>query len=164
MPWTSRRAIEVFVIDVDGVLTDGTFLYGPEGKCYKRFGPDDADALRLLSSFVKIVVVTADYRGFQISSARVSDMGFELFLVPSAERMNWVEERFDLNLLAYMGDSFQDSRLLAAASFGICPRNGHSRAKRSADLVTSSSGGHRAVAEACGVIARMNKLPIAHFF
>lgn len=161
VPGFSRRTIDAFVVDVDGVLTDGSFLYGADGKRYKRFGPDDADALQLLSSTVRIEVVTADHRGYNISNARVSDMGLDLFLVPSSERLNWVTDRFGLDSLAYMGDSFQDAPLLSAAALGLCPKNAHPRAKRSADVVTKSRGGNRAVAEACAVIARINKLPIA---
>ena len=38
--------IYVFALDVDGVLTDGKFLWDANGnKVYKEFGPDDADAL-----------------------------------------------------------------------------------------------------------------------
>ena len=38
--------VKTFVVDVDGVLTDGGFYYDEAGKRYKRFGPDDADALK----------------------------------------------------------------------------------------------------------------------
>lgn len=155
-----RVRIDVFVVDVDGVLTDGTFLYDTEGKAYKVFGPDDSDALKLLSEHVDIVVVSADYRGFDITRARVSDMGFEVSLVPSSERLEWVVSRFDLNSLAYMGDSFEDARLLRAAALGLCPANGNKKAKKSANLVTTTGGGNRAVAEACGVIAQVNRLPM----
>lgn len=155
-----RLRIDVFVVDVDGVLTDGTFLYNAAGKTLKVFGPDDSDALKLLSEHIEIVVVSADFRGFDITRARVSDMGFEVFLVPSSERLDWVVNRFDLNSLAYMGDSFEDARLLRAAALGLCPANGNKKAKKSANLVTKTSGGNRAVAEACGVIARVNRLPM----
>ncbi len=67
-----------FVLDVDGVLTDGSFLYDERGKAYKVFGPDDADALKVLSKYVDIVFTSQDKRGFNISKKRVNDMGFEL--------------------------------------------------------------------------------------
>lgn len=44
----------VFILDVDGVLTTGQFFYSTEGKVYKVFGPDDNDALSLLSKFIDI--------------------------------------------------------------------------------------------------------------
>ena len=77
-----------FVLDVDGVLTDGGFYYDQSGqKALKRFGPDDADALKLLSQFFDIVFVSADERGFPISSSRVKHLGFSIFNVSSDERL-----------------------------------------------------------------------------
>ena len=35
--------IKVFILDVDGVMTNGQFLYNEDGKSYKIFGPDDND-------------------------------------------------------------------------------------------------------------------------
>lgn len=152
--------IETFVIDVDGVLTDGGFYYDDSGKRLKRFGPDDADALTLISNHLQIVFVSADSRGWEISRKRVEDMGFEVFLVPAAARFEWAKEKFNVKTLAYMGDSFQDAKLLGAAALGISPANGHRRARSASTLVTASPGGSRAVAEACGAIARYNRLPI----
>jgi len=152
--------IETFLIDVDGVLTDGGFYYDESGKRLKRFGPDDADALALLSKHLEIVFVSADTRGWAISKKRVEDMGFEAFLVPAVERLTWASQKFNMKSLAYMGDSFQDVRLLGTAALGISPANGHRRAKMASIFVTRSPGGSRAVAEACGAIARYNRLPI----
>lgn len=58
-----------FVLDVDGVLTDGTFLYDANGKAYKKFGPEDADALKMLAPYCNIVFASADTRGFEITKS-----------------------------------------------------------------------------------------------
>jgi len=152
--------VKTFVVDVDGVLTDGGFYYDEAGKRYKRFGPDDADALKMLSKYLNIVFVSADARGFEISKRRIEDMGFELNLVATEDRLKWVGDNFALDSLAYMGDSFQDAKLLQTVALGICPAGGHKRAKSAASYVTKSQGGSRAVAEACGAIARFNRLPL----
>lgn len=157
-------AIEMLVIDVDGVLTDGTFDYTAEGKVSKRFGPDDADALKLLSEYVQVTVVTADSRGFDISRARVNDMGFQLHLVPAAERLDWIAQNHALAGCGYMGDSFLDAEILDEVGVGFAPKNAHPRAKKSASFVTRKAGGHGAVAEACGLIARGKRLPIKSLF
>ena len=49
-----------FILDVDGVMTTGHFLYTPEGKSLKIFGPDDNDGLSLINSYVSIHFVTGD--------------------------------------------------------------------------------------------------------
>ena len=42
------------IIDVDGVMTTGQFFYSEKGKVFKVFGPDDNDALSILSRYIKI--------------------------------------------------------------------------------------------------------------
>ena len=46
---------EMFIIDVDGVMTTGTFTYDKSGKISKEFGPDDHEALKILSKHIKII-------------------------------------------------------------------------------------------------------------
>ena len=45
---------KIFLLDVDGVMTNGQFLYSSKGKSFKIFGPDDHDGLSLLKPFLKI--------------------------------------------------------------------------------------------------------------
>ena len=40
----------LFLLDVDGVMTTGQFLYSEEGKVFKVFGAHDHDRLNLLKS------------------------------------------------------------------------------------------------------------------
>ena len=51
---------KIFILDVDGVMTDGKFYYSQEGKILKAFGADDSDALALLSKYIKINFITGD--------------------------------------------------------------------------------------------------------
>ena len=46
---------EIFVLDVDGVMTDGKFYYSEKGKMFKVFSADDHDALCLLRDYLKII-------------------------------------------------------------------------------------------------------------
>tara|TARA_B100000287_G_C20552248_1_gene748952 strand:- start:23 stop:265 length:243 start_codon:yes stop_codon:yes gene_type:complete len=72
----------IFILDVDGVLTTGQFIYSNKGKVYKVFGPHDNDGLSLINKLISISFVTADKRGFEISKKRiVEDMGYNLELV-----------------------------------------------------------------------------------
>ena len=146
--------LDVFCLDVDGVMTDGKFLYSSEGKVFKSFGADDADALAVLRNFVDVRFVTADHRGWPITEARIhTDMGFRLDLVPAAERLGWLSDLYSLARVAYMGDSFLDRPVLAGVGLGIAPSNASPRAKEVATFVTDSAGGNGAVAEASFFIA-----------
>ena len=59
--------MEAFILDVDGVMTTGQFLYNEDGKAFKIFGPDDSDGLNLISDHINIHFVSADKKGFKIS-------------------------------------------------------------------------------------------------
>lgn len=150
-----------FVLDIDGVLTDGTYHYTKDGKVEKVFGPDDSDALKLIKDDIDIVFVSADYRGFPISEKRINDMGWELTEVKSKLRLKFIEEHFGAENTIYMGDSFQDAHILKAVKCGICPVDASPIAKKYADFVTQNGGGHRAVADAVFYIAEkfLNKTP-----
>lgn len=142
--------MEAFILDVDGVMTSGQFIYDVSGKKYKIFGPDDSDGLGLLRSKLKIHFVSADQRGFEISKKRiVDDMGYPLDLVSSSERLDWIKARYDPNKTIYMGDGFFDNLIMEGVAYSIAPANADSKAKDEADFVTQRCGGDRAVAEAC---------------
>jgi 3-deoxy-D-manno-octulosonate 8-phosphate phosphatase (KDO 8-P phosphatase) len=139
-----------FILDVDGVMTTGHFLYTSEGKAMKIFGPDDNDGLSLLKNEVEIRFVTGDKKGFAISHKRiVDDMKFPLELVSTIHRVDWIKERYALEDVIYMGDGIFDHYVMREVGYAISPANGDKLAKEYADFVTERSGGDRAVAEAC---------------
>lgn len=140
---------KVFVLDVDGVLTDGGFYYTSEGKAMKKFGADDSDALSLLRPYLEILFVTGDKRGVEISKKRVEDMHFELHLVSTIKRIEWIKERYDPMDVVYMGDGIFDHYVMREVGYSIATSDADSNAKKYADYVTERTGGKRAVAEAC---------------
>jgi len=143
-------SFKVFILDVDGVMTTGHFLYSKDGKQMKIFGPDDNDGLGLLRPHIQIRFITGDRKGFPISNKRIKeDMGFELDLVSTIKRIEWIKERYDKNEVIYMGDGIFDHYVMSEVGYSIAPKNSDKIAKASADYVTERSGGNRAVAEAC---------------
>lgn len=142
-----------FVLDVDGVLTDGTFLYDANGKAYKKFGPEDADALKMLKPYCDIIFASADHRGFDITKKRVNDMGFEVRNIKARDRKKWIADNFGLENTFYMGDGLVDIPCLESVFYSFVPANGSAIAKNFCNEVLKESGGHGAVAEAVYIIA-----------
>lgn len=140
----------VFALDVDGVLTDGKFHWDKDGnKVYKEFGPDDADALKLLRPYVSnIVFYTQDEKGLGISSSRATHMGFPIIVADAQGRHEDIEKYYGFGNTIYMGDSFLDVPLLDRCAYGIATDTSSPYAKKVADYVTSTGGGERAVADA----------------
>lgn len=139
-----------FILDVDGVLTDGKTYYTLDGKFSKVFGPDDNDALCLLKDTLNIHFISGDKRGFGISKKRiVDDMKFPLDLVSTFDRVSWIEKNFGLKNTIYMGDGIFDSMVFDKVGYSIASANAFSETKKYADFITQTKGGEGAVAEAC---------------
>ena len=131
-------------------MTDGSFIYSSVGKIYKKFGPDDSDALKILSEFVEIHFISADKKGFEISKKRISDdMGFNISLVPTFERIKWIDEKYKDKFNIYMGDGIFDFNVMKNVDYSISPNNSFKITIEAADFCTTRNGGDRAVAEAC---------------
>lgn len=141
---------KVFVLDVDGVMTDGKFFYSDEGKIMKVFGSDDHDAITLLKPYLQIHFVTGDHRGFNISKSRiVDDMKMPLDLVSTINRIEWIKERWNPKEVIYMGDGIFDHYVFREVGYSIATSGSDSYAINNADYVTNRIGSERAVAEAC---------------
>ena len=141
---------KIFLLDVDGVLTTGHFIYTAAGKSMKIFGPDDNDGLSLLSQSLDIRFITGDRKGFDVSRKRiVDDMNYPLDLVSTIRRIDWIRERYDPKEVIYMGDGIFDHYVMNEVGYSIAPHNADLNAKKYANFVTQRSGGDRAVAEAC---------------
>lgn len=147
----------LFIFDVDGVLTDGKFTYTENGKYSKVFGSHDADALKLLSKFAQIQFITADKRGFDLTTHRIQDMGFSLSLVEPIDRVDLIKKLQVENNVAYVADSFTDCRALIAANLSFSPANAHVLARKVSSYVLESKGGSGAVAEVCLLYLLANK-------
>ena len=140
---------KIFILDVDGVLTDGGFYYTEEGKVMKKFSADDNDALSLLRPYMEVLFVTGDKRGFEISNKRISDMHFSLELVSTIKRIDWIKERYNPEEVIYMGDGIFDHYVMREVGYAISTGDADLHAQKYAKYVTKRYGGHRAVAEAC---------------
>ena len=143
------------ILDLDGVLTDGKFIYSKSGKTYKAFSVDDHDGIKLVQNFLDVHVISADSRGFEISKRRVvKDMNLSLTLVSIEDRLDWIKRNFGLDNTIYMGDGIFDKAIFQEVYYAIAPSSALKEVRRAADFVTTAKGGERSVAEACLHIAK----------
>jgi 3-deoxy-D-manno-octulosonate 8-phosphate phosphatase (KDO 8-P phosphatase) len=148
----------VILVDVDGVLTDGTFYYGESGKVMKRFGPHDSEAAHSIKAFFPLTFISADVRGSEITRKRLSDMGFELSLCSSTERANLVERlKTSGRRVLFLGDSITDLPALLKADFSICPNDSLDFVASQADFRLKTPGGKGTLAELYLILKRASK-------
>jgi 3-deoxy-D-manno-octulosonate 8-phosphate phosphatase (KDO 8-P phosphatase) len=117
--------ISTIIFDFDGVFTDGSFYYSVEGKELKKFGSHDARAIEIGLKYFNIEIISADFRGFEISKRRVSDMKLELKLISESDRQYWIKNNFEKNSTAFVADSFTDIPSLPHVNRSFAPKNAH---------------------------------------
>jgi len=140
---------KIVVSDVDGVLNTGQFLYDENGKRFKVFGPHDADGIKLLNAAgFKMYFISADKRGFEITKSRLNDMGQDPWLITESERLDWINQMFNIENIIYIGDGYHDAPILASAGFGIAPKYARKEAKENATFITESNSGEGAFLDA----------------
>lgn len=138
----------LFVLDVDGVLSTGQFLYSRFGKIYKIFGAHDSEGLKIINQYLKIQFISADKRGFKISKRRVQDLGYSLTFVDEENRLDFFKN-LNYENIVFMGDSYTDSFIFENVFYSITPSNAVPQALEKSKFITRSKAGEGAVFEAC---------------
>jgi 3-deoxy-D-manno-octulosonate 8-phosphate phosphatase (KDO 8-P phosphatase) len=141
----------VFVLDFDGILTDGKMYYTENGKVMKVVGCDDWELLKELSRHITVNVISADRRGFPITSKRIKEeMNLSLDLVKgnAIQRWDWIKKKYPTQPIIFMGDSLNDYYSLLKADIGITVEDALDFTKKYANVIIKRRGGDRAVAEA----------------
>ena len=76
-------------------------------------------------------------------------MGYDLELVSTVKRIDWINQQYDPKRVIYMGDGIFDALVMKKVGYSIATSDSDEEARKAADYVTKRTGGKRAVAEAC---------------
>jgi 3-deoxy-D-manno-octulosonate 8-phosphate phosphatase (KDO 8-P phosphatase) len=150
---TLRRArdIELLVLDVDGVLTDGGLYYGPQGEALKRFDVKDGHGL-VLARLAGLRAAILSARRSAIVEARGKELGINPICQGMKDKSLGLEEllgqaRVDATCVCYMGDDVNDLCVMRAVRLCACPADARPEVRRIAHYVTRAAGGRGAVRE-----------------
>ena len=151
-------AINLFAMDVDGVLTDGTVVISSDGSEAKAFSILDGHGLKQLAK-AGIAVAWISGRTSGATSVRAIELKIphviqgrvdkKIALAELAERLGFTADE-----CAYMGDDVIDVAAIEWAAIGIAPPGAMTEATAAADYVTTREAGHGAVREVCDLILR----------
>ncbi len=149
-------AVRALVLDVDGVLTDGSLVYGPEGEIQKTFHVRDGLGLRLLlREHIFIGVITA--KQSPMLTRRLSDLGIVHVLAGREDKgiaLSELASTFGVEVgsIAFVGDDVLDLPALRAAGMPIAVADAHPFVREAAAWTTTARGGRGAVREVCDSI------------
>lgn len=150
--------IEMLVLDVDGVLSDGRIVYTDGGEELKAFHVRDGSGLKLWTSLGKRAGIITGRRS-AIVERRAKELDIA-HVVQGAEDKKTVL----LHMLAAVGltpaqtcaigDDIVDVPMLRTCGLAVAVADACPEAKEDADYVTEARGGRGAVRETIEVILR----------
>ncbi len=148
--------IKLLILDVDGVLTDGSLYYLPSGEEIRVFNVLDGLGIkRLLNAGIEIAIISG--RDAPASRVRFAELGISRLYLSKATKIDSYEElKAELNLddqeIIYVGDDLPDLPVMQQVGFSCAVSNAQPEIKKVADYVTQRSGGRGAVREVCELI------------
>ncbi len=150
------KLIKLLLLDVDGVLTDGTIVYTEDGGESKGFNTRDGFGLRMLQdSGVDVGIITA--RTSEAVRRRARDLGFAHLYQGRKDKNRVFDEILQTTGLrplhtAYMGDDWLDLPLLGRVGLAAAPADAAPEVIQRVNYVCRHNGGRGAVREICDLI------------
>ncbi len=155
----TAAGIRVLVLDVDGVLTTGALVYGPEGEGPKVFDVKDGLGIKLLQQ-EGVDVALLSGRDTPAVARRARDLGIAQVHLGVKDKVAGLRRILDAlggvdeAHVAYMGDDLVDLGPLRRVGLPAAPADAHPEARRLARFVSTAPGGRGAVRELCDHLLR----------
>ncbi len=148
--------ITLLLLDVDGVLTDGTLVYTGASVESKSFHTQDGFGLRLLTEAgIETGIITA--RCSDIVARRAKELQMTHICQGVPNKRTAFEKIIsscgkESEQIAYMGDDWLDLVLFSRVGLAISPANGVTEVQNAAHFVTPRQGGAGAVRDVCDLL------------
>ncbi|UCE25883.1 MAG: HAD hydrolase family protein [Candidatus Zixiibacteriota bacterium] len=145
------KRVKLLALDVDGVLTDDSIYFGPDGFELKRFNISDGLFIVLaLRSGLEVAIVSGRYS--PATDTRMRDLGVKHVLQGMKDKVDMITPLLEqLNLgfddIAFVGNEILDIKLANLAGIGIAVADSSPELLEAADYVTERGGGKGAVRE-----------------
>lgn len=145
------QRIKAVALDVDGVLTDGSFIWGPGGEEYKSFCFLDVMGISLgrKSGLIFALISGEDTPLIERYGGK---MGIVDLYKGCKDKASALREfagkyRFDFSEVCFMGDDVNDVPALQLAGLPAVPATAHAAARCQAKFIATVGGGRGAVRE-----------------
>ncbi len=152
------QSIELLLMDVDGVLTDGRLILDDRGVETKCFHVRDGTAIRLWQQ-VGYRAGLLTHRSSQVVRLRAAELGIEIVRQSTEDKLATAREiaqslGLELDQVCFIGDDLPDLAAIRAVGFSAAVSDAASEVRRAADYVTHAAGGRGAVREVIELVLK----------
>src|SRR5688500_18138820 len=149
------------VFDVDGVLTDGTLLYGPAGEELKKFHAFDGHGLKMLAASGVACALLSGRRSAAVA-LRAAELGIEDVLQGVEDKLAACtdllkKKNLTLEKTGYMADELVDLPVLTRCGFACAPDEAPEAVRARVHYVAAAAAGRGAAREVCELVMRAQR-------
>ena len=150
--------IELLILDVDGVLTDGRLYFGARGEALKVFHVRDGHGIKLLMG-AGVAVAAFSGRRSDAVAARMKELGVPHLVQGCKDKVAALERltrRLGIDPLhcACIVDDTPDLPLMSAVGLAAAVADAHPVVLSAAHWIAKAKGGRGAVRELCDAMLR----------
>jgi YrbI family 3-deoxy-D-manno-octulosonate 8-phosphate phosphatase len=150
--------IELLIADVDGVLTDGSIIYGDTDIEIKVFHVRDGAGLKLWQAAGKQAALISG-RASRAVEVRAAEVGIGQVIQSAAEKLPAYRQVLAAagvrpEQVCYLGDDVPDLPVLAQCGLAVAVADACPEVRAAAHYVTRAAGGRGAVREVIELILR----------
>jgi 3-deoxy-D-manno-octulosonate 8-phosphate phosphatase (KDO 8-P phosphatase) len=155
------RSVRLVCTDVDGVLTDGSLVYG-QGTHTKHFNVRDGAAVKWLQqSGIPVALISG--LDSPATLRRASDLAIEDCIMGRLDKLPALESLcakhgVSFDQVAHLGDDLHDLPLLRRVGLACCPADAVPEVKEACHLILDAAGGRGAFREAAERILKAQNL------
>ena len=155
---TPLARLELLVLDVDGVLTDGRLYFAARGEALKVFHVRDGHGIKLLMATGVAVAVVSGRRSSAVT-ARMRELGVPHVVQACGDKvaaLQRLSQRLNIDPLncACLVDDTPDLPLMSAVGVAGAVADAHPLVLSAAHWIAEAKGGRGAVRELCDAILR----------
>ncbi len=146
------QKIQLLILDVDGVMTDGGLYFTDEGDHIKKFDAKDGMAIaQLTKRGFQIGIISSGFSGTAVKR-RADMLGIQHCSVNKESKLTRLQDictslAIDPSQVAMIGDDLNDLEIFEVCGFSACPADAVPMVKNKVDLVLSAKGGKGAIRE-----------------
>lgn len=156
------RGIKLLILDVDGVLTDGSIILDNDANEYKAFHVRDGHGIKMLhKAGINVAIITG--RHSKVVERRAHELGItEVFQKCLNKKVAYAQLLKQYSLrndeVAYIGDDIIDAPIMSVVGLPVAVADAADEARRFAFMVTKNRGGRGAVREVTDFILKAKGL------
>jgi 3-deoxy-D-manno-octulosonate 8-phosphate phosphatase (KDO 8-P phosphatase) len=150
------KQIKLLILDVDGVMTDGSLYFTDNGAEIKAFNSLDGHGMNMLrSTGIQLAIITG--RCSQLVEHRANNLGVKYVFQGAKDKLAafttlLTESGFTAQECGYVGDDVIDLPVMRRVHFAATVPGAPEIVRQNAHYVTSAEGGKGAVREICELV------------